>query len=79
MDNLDALTARDFGLDRPAYPVSELLREKKFPGGRTFFYEQVKRGEIELAKAGSRSIVMTPVLVNYLKKLMATSSNRNGA
>jgi hypothetical protein len=72
MEDLDALTPKDFGLDRPAYPVSELLRERKFPGGRTFFYECVKRGEIELAKSGSRSIVMTPVLVNYLKRLMAS-------
>jgi hypothetical protein len=75
---VNASIAKDFGPDRPAYPVSELPREKKFPGGRTKFYELVKQGEIELTKAGSRSIVITPVLVNYFKKLMATPPNREG-
>lgn len=59
--------------------MSELLREKKFPGGRTKFYELLKQGEIELTKVGSRSIVMTPVLVNYFKKLMATPPNQKAA
>jgi hypothetical protein len=79
MDDLDALTPKDFGLDRPIYPVSDLLREKKVPWGRTTFYEKVKTGEIELARSGNRSFVTTPVLVKLLKKLMASGSKQEAA
>jgi hypothetical protein len=58
--------------------VSSFAR-RSFRGGRTKFYELLKQGEIELTKAGTRSIVMTPVLVNYFKKLMATPPNRKAA
>jgi hypothetical protein len=74
MEDLDSLGALDFNLDRPAYTVSDLLREKKFPGGRTKFYDEVKRGEIALVRSGGQSIVMTPVLVNYYKRLMKISA-----
>jgi hypothetical protein len=71
MDNIDLLGPRDFDLDRPCYPVSELLREKKVPWGRTKFYEKVKSGDISIVRDGNRSFVMTPVLVELFKKLMA--------
>jgi hypothetical protein len=74
MTDIEGLTAADFGLDRPAYPVHELLSAKLVPYGRTKFYEKVKAGEIEVVKDGAQSLVMTPVLVKLFKKLMADSA-----
>ncbi len=39
--------------------------------GRSFLYEEIRAGRLDARKAGSRTLILHPVLVNYLANLPA--------
>ena len=67
------MNPKDFGLDKPIYPIGELI-EKRVIGGRTTTYSEVKRGRLKVVKRGKSTLVLTPDLVAYLNSLRGGSN-----
>ncbi len=62
------LTAKDYNLEKPIYPISEVI-EKRITGGRTQTYAEIKQGRLKVVKRGRSTVVLTPDLVAYLNAL----------
>ena len=61
-------TAKDYGLEQPAYKIGELIRQG-VTGGRTTTYDQIKKGRLKVVKRGKSTLVLTPDLVAHLNAL----------
>ncbi len=72
------LTAKDFVLDKPVYSIGELI-DKRVTGGRTFTYNEIKKGKLRVVKRGKSTLVLTPDLVNYLINLREESQSIHDA